>query len=144
MAALEPFEVAGLSLRGTQDANFEALWEEVNERSDELFSHAVADETYGVTIDADEETGEFTYLAGVVVESTEGLPDDASVVEVPGGTYAVFEATLDDIDGTYEWIMNEWVAKSAFEIRDAPFIERYGSEWGPETAFEVLVPVTEG
>lgn len=140
------FTVVGPTARGTSDAiDFMGLWEEFSQREAVLPELAATDEAFGVEYDFDHETNEFTYLAGVAVETPTEVPDAFDRVDVPGGRYAVFETTLESVGETMDAIYGEWLPDAAYERADGPEFECYGPGFDPETnpSFEVWIPVAE-
>lgn len=139
--------VVGLTTRGGADADFGALWNDVLERVEEFEAIATAEESYGVSYDYDPETGELSYLAGVPTDPDVDVPDEASTIDLPAGTYATFTTTLADIGETMEAIHGQWLPAADHERAAGPEFERYPPGFDPtdlDETFEVYVPIVEG
>lgn len=143
------FTVVGLTARGTPDGiDYMALWEEFAKVEASVEDLAVSDEVFGVQYDMDDQTGEFTYLAGIAVDAEADdadIPDELTSVDVPERRYAVFETTLETVGETMDAIYGEWFPQSGHEHAESPEFERYGLEFDPETnpGFEVWIPLVE-
>ncbi|AMO85476.1 Regulatory protein soxS [Solibacillus isronensis B3W22] len=77
---------------------------------------------YGVCFPEDPTTGEFEYVIGVEPKAGAKIADEYHICEVPPATYAVFSTPPSDaknfvaaIQGTWNYIFNEWFPKSGFE-----------------------------
>ncbi|GKX66675.1 AraC family transcriptional regulator [Inconstantimicrobium mannanitabidum] len=81
---------------------------------------------YGICINTNMNTDEFSYVLGVEVGDFSNALDEMYKVEVPTATYAVFmtpEVQEDDfvnsIKGTWTYILEEWFPNSGYEIDDS-------------------------
>lgn len=77
---------------------------------------------YGACFPEDPETGEFEYVIGVEPKDGATIPDGYHVCELPPATYAVFSTPPSNptnfvpaIQGTWNYIFNEWFPKSGYE-----------------------------
>ncbi|MCQ2009870.1 MAG: AraC family transcriptional regulator [Sporolactobacillus sp.] len=77
---------------------------------------------YGACFPEDPETGAFDYVIGVEPKDDATIPDSYHVCELPPATYAVFstpachaETFVAAIQGTWNYIFNEWFAQSGYE-----------------------------
>ncbi|MGN7476691.1 AraC family transcriptional regulator [Solibacillus silvestris] len=77
---------------------------------------------YGVCFQEDMTTGEFEYVIGVERKDDAEISGEYHVCEVPPATYAVFSSPPSDganfaaaIQGTWNYIFNEWFPKSGYE-----------------------------
>ncbi|MFX3619149.1 MAG: effector binding domain-containing protein [Sporolactobacillus sp.] len=77
---------------------------------------------YGACFPEDPETGEFEYVIGVEPKDDVAIPNGYHVCEWPPATYAVFstppcnaENFAPTIQGTWNYIFNEWLPKSGYE-----------------------------
>lgn len=77
---------------------------------------------YGACFPEDPETGEFEYVIGVETREGAAIPGDYQIRRLPGATYAVFSTPPSNatnfsntIQGTWNYIFNEWFAKSGYE-----------------------------
>lgn len=101
--------------------------------------------SYGVCCHPDEEGG-FEYIAGVEVDTLEGLPDDFRSVQLAPQRYAVFEhhGHISSIGQTFKAIWQQWLPASEFEAADAPEFERYDEHFDPLTSsgsLEIWLPL---
>ena len=99
--------------------------------------------TYGVCRSDDDG---FEYVAGVEVASLDGLPEGLRGLRLARQTYAVFAHSghVSAIRNTMDAIWNSWLPASQLSAVDAPFFERYGDAFDPQTgsgSFEIWVPV---
>ncbi|ELZ87212.1 AraC family transcriptional regulator [Haloferax elongans ATCC BAA-1513] len=142
----EPTTVVGIQTHYEgDDSIFEALWQEFGQRWDEFQSLATGDEAFGVMTDVDLETMEFDYTVGVAVDTPDEVPDELVTVDVPGGSYAVFETTLERFESDHEAVLSEWLPQSGYEHGASPEFELYGPEFesgDPTSAYDYYVPVT--
>jgi AraC family transcriptional regulator len=103
--------------------------------------------TYGVCYNGDDE-GNVDYLSGVEVTDFSQLPRELAHLRVAAQPYAVF--TLADhisaIRMVWKTIWSKWLPESGRELADAPFFERYGATFNPQTGaggFEIWLPIKE-
>lgn len=102
---------------------------------------------YGVCCNPDGEGG-FEYIAGVEVDTLEGLPEDFRSVELAPRHYAVFEHNghISGIAQTTRAIWQEWLPASAHEAADAPEFERYDERFDPlggHGVMEIWLPLKD-
>ena len=77
---------------------------------------------YGACFAEDPDTGEFPYVIGVEVKESADIPAEFHACAIPPATYAVFSTPpasqaefSGKIQGTWQYIMNEWFASSGYE-----------------------------
>jgi predicted transcriptional regulator YdeE len=104
------FTVAGVAHRGT-GVDEAALWDSIDDYADDLDDAAVGTDYYAVMFDVDEDSGEFTYVAGREVEDTDDPSAELTAVEVPQATYAVLELGHESVEEMVRGIHEE-------ELRD--------------------------
>ncbi|MFJ7953941.1 effector binding domain-containing protein [Lysinibacillus sp. NPDC096418] len=108
---------------------------------------------YGVCFQEDPTTGEFEYVIGVErIDGTE-IPGEYHVCEVPPATYAVFSSPPSDapnfvaaIQGTWNYIFNEWFPKSGYEYApDCNDFELYDDRSMPDEGkiCDIYIPVVK-
>lgn len=142
----DAFTVVGLTTRATDEADLGAHWSDFERRHGAYTDRINSEEAFGVLFDFDAGTGSFTYLAGVEPSDETDTPASLEHVEIPGGTYAVFTARLDEIGTLMDRVYDEWFPSVAYERTDGPAFEYYGPDFDPTTAGETLdvfVPVSE-
>lgn len=101
--------------------------------------------SYGVCCNPDGHGG-FEYIAGVEVDTVQGLPDAFRSVELAPQHYAVFEhqGHISTIGQTFKAIWQQWLPGSEYEAADAPEFERYDEHFDPLTGtggLEIWLPV---
>jgi AraC family transcriptional regulator len=88
----------------------------------------------------------FEYLAGVEVESFDGLPDQLGRMRVPAQKYAVFthDGHVSQLGATWRHIWQEWLPASGYQDAETPPFELYGERFDPDTGeggFEIWFPI---
>lgn len=141
-----PLLIAGLGERYTFETNLgiPALWARFVPRLGRI-PHTIGTETYGVCCNSDGD-GNFDYIAGVAVCSTQDLPGDFVHVDLPARRYAVFthRGHVSGIRDTVYSIWNHYLPASGYRVLAAPDFERYGSAFCPDTGtgeVEIWIPV---
>lgn len=147
----DPFTVAGLKCRTTMENNLiPALWDDFNQRAQELAPIAIGRCCYGVCFN--EETDDptqknfFSYLAGMEVGSAQNLPSGMEARELPAADYAVFEhrGPLDTLQETYHAIYHDWLPNSAYAMFGSQDFELYDQRFkfnDPASILEIWVPI---
>jgi AraC family transcriptional regulator len=100
---------------------------------------------YGVCYNGDDE-GNVDYMTGVAVRDFSAVPDDLSRLRLTAQTYFVFEIEehISSIRMAWNTIWNAWLPQSGCALADAPFFERYGSSFNPQTGsggYEFWLPM---
>ena len=145
---ITPFKVVGLLYKGKNEHHeISQLWEEFNQRGDELCP-ASAKESYGVCrMIPGSKDGSFEYLAGVNLDDLPHLPEGTIMREVPGCTVAVFRhvGAIETLNDTYKKIYSEWLPASAYRPLEPGFdMEVYNDEFtffAPDSVMYIYVPV---
>ncbi|QUH18804.1 AraC family transcriptional regulator [Alkaliphilus sp. B6464] len=108
---------------------------------------------YGICVNTNMETDEFSYILGVEVTSFDNAMADMYKLEVPSATYAVFTTPsvedpdfVDSIQGTWKYILEEWFPNSGYEIDDTKLdFEFYDERCHPweynKVSMEIYVPI---
>ncbi len=110
---------------------------------------------YGICVNTNMETDEFSYILGVEVTSFEHSEEDMYTLEVPAATYAVFttpDVSSDDgsfvssIQGTWKYILEEWFPNSCYEIDDSKLdFEFYDERCHPweyeKICMDIYIPI---
>jgi len=137
------FTIAGVARRDTE-VDEATLWRAYEDHVDDLEAEALDEDRYGVLFDHDEDSGEFTYVAGRRVDSADNLPAELTVVELPEAEYAVFTPTAESVDEVVEAIEHEGL--DGQDRAPGPLFERYDASVDPAapgTPLEFYVPVDE-
>lgn len=153
-------KVVGYELQTTLDNNtheIPAFWDRYFAENwavtlhQELSPAAPAD--LGICFPTDPETGRFSYVIGVEVDSFDGIPEQFFRGEMPAATYAVFTTPPADranygfteaIQGSWRYIWNEWFPASGYEYASgAVDFELYDQRCCGDTGLvmDIYVPV---
>lgn len=110
---------------------------------------------YAIWFPPNMETGEFVYVLGVKTDTFENAPKDMFKAEIPEATYAVFTTPpaayenrgfVKAIQGTWEYILNEWFPDSGYEIApNRPDFEFYDERCHGETnvVMDIYIPIVK-
>jgi Uncharacterized protein conserved in bacteria len=108
---------------------------------------------YGACFPEDLENGEFSYIIGVKAKPNSEISDDFYACEIPAATYAVFSTPpcerkdfSRNIQGTWQYIMNEWFASSGYGYATGKAdFELYGEKSRGENDLicEIYIPITK-
>lgn len=103
------------------------------------------DAAYGVVHNTDD-TGRMDYLCGVEVREFTALPPEFATLRIAPRRYAVFfhAGHIAAIRNTWNAIWNDWLPASGHRCADAPFFERYGASFDPQSGnggVELWVPL---
>lgn len=108
---------------------------------------------YGICINTGEEAEEFSYVLGVEAQTFEEVEAEMYAYVVPAAEYAVFTTPLVEeedfvtsIQGTWNYILQEWFPVSGYEVDDTkPDFEFYDERchgWDHEKLqMEIYIPV---
>jgi AraC family transcriptional regulator len=105
----------------------------------------IAGATYGVCHNGDDE-GNVDYLSAVEVTDFSGLTNELARLRIAPARYAVFaiEDHVSAIRKVWRTIWERWLPDSGHALADAPFFERYGESFNPQTGaggFEIWLPL---
>jgi AraC family transcriptional regulator len=139
------FTVVGLKYRGKNENNeIPQLWRVLGPRTGEIENLADDTAAYGISANMDKESGEFDYIAGFEVSSTEGLPEGMVAFEVPGDRYAVFATTLPKIGETFHNAYETWLPQAGHQLTGGPEFELYDEQFDPQdpdSEFDLYIPI---
>lgn len=157
IVTIPPVKVAGLRGETTlRDNKLRALWECFNEIAKDIPHKKAMARGFGICEAARDNTLYnmnsdvlFTEVAGIEVESFDGLPEDFVRKELPGGRYAVFthKGTLRMLQRTFEYIWGTWFlntkeemdCREDFELYDARFL---GYDH-PDSEVDIYIPLKD-
>ena len=102
-------------------------------------------ETFGVCCNPQND-GSFEYIAGVMVNRTDGLPAGFTQQRLAAHRYAVFlhSGHISSIHETFNAIFQRWLPNAGLQGADAPEFERYSGDFNPMTGtgqVEIWVPL---
>ncbi|MGD0191768.1 MAG: AraC family transcriptional regulator [Rhizomicrobium sp.] len=105
----------------------------------------IFDAAYGVCYNGDDE-GNVDYMTGVEVRDYSGTPSDLARLRLAAQLYLVFEIKehISSIRTAWNTLWNVWLPQSGHALADAPFFERYGSAFNPQTGaggYEFWLPL---
>jgi AraC family transcriptional regulator len=139
------FAVVGMKYRGKNEkGEIPQLWQAVGPRVREIKNIADDRAAYGISANMDESTGEFDYVAGFEVSTSEEIPEDMVRFKVPGGKYAVFSTTLPKIGETFHNAYHTWLPESGYQPAGGPEFELYDERFDPQdpsSEFDLYIPV---
>ena len=108
---------------------------------------------YGICINTNIETDEFSYVLGIEVVNFDNALEEMYKLEVPAATYAVFTTPkvndkdfVSSIKGTWKYILEEWFPSSGYEIDggklDFEFYDEQCHPWEYEKlSMNIYIPV---
>jgi AraC family transcriptional regulator len=151
------FQVLGYSIRttthnGQNSTDIPRFWDEFikNNLRNDIPNPISTNVELGICTDFNLQDGEFTYLIGLEVKSTELVPEGMTYKTFPAGLYAVFTtppATNDtfsqSIQDTWESIFGSWLPSSGYEHSGGAEMELYDERcWGNENKLmDIYVPI---
>ncbi len=139
------FIVVGLKYRGKNENNeIPQLWQVLGPRSGEIQNRFDDQVAYGISANIDKSTGDFDYIAGFEVSTTEELPEGMVSFKVPGSRYAVFSTTLPKIGETFDNAYHTWLPESGYQPTGGPEFEVYDERFDPQdpdSLFDLYIPV---
>ncbi|WP_026476090.1 AraC family transcriptional regulator [Alkaliphilus transvaalensis] len=160
----DAFKVVGYEFKTTLKNNahsrdIPAFWDQCNIEGKEQILYDTQSPSkhgeYGICINTNMETDEFSYILGVEVDHFEKARKDMYQLEVPAGTYAVFTTPLveekdfvNSIQGTWKYILEEWFPNSGYEIDDSKldfeFYDEKCHTWEYEKiSMEIHIPIKQ-
>jgi len=108
---------------------------------------------YGACFAVNPENGEFSYVIGVEVKDGASVPDEFHTCELPPATYAMFstppctkEEFSNNIQGTWQYIMDDWFPGSGYEYAPGCVdFEYYGEKAMSDTeaVCDIYIPVVK-
>ena len=141
-----PLLLAGLArrYRGAENAEIPGQWQAFGPRLGSI-PGALGAEAYGVVYNVDDENNH-EYLCAVAVGSFDPLPADLDRLRLPARRYAVFQHAghVSDIRRTCHSAFSQWIPEAGLSAADAPFFEKYGADFDPDTGtggLEIWIPI---
>ncbi len=143
--SLPAFTLVGMTMRVKPHGKVPGqLWDEFGPRMDEIQHVAGPAIAYGLTANMNMSTGEFDYMAGLQVSSTEDIPAGMAAYDVPAQTYAVFPCTIPTLRPVFDQIYGVWLPSSGYARTAGPELELYDETFDPRepaSEFDVYIPV---
>ncbi|MEG0774995.1 effector binding domain-containing protein [Clostridium sp.] len=158
----ESFKIVGYEFKTTLKDNahsrdIPAFWDKCGTGDTEriLYSsqNTVRHGEYGICVNTNPDSEEFSYLLGVEVSDFGNVKQDMFSIQVPSATYAVFTTpAVEDkdfvasIEGTWRYILEDWFPSSNYEIDDSKLdFEFYDERCHPweyeKVSMDIYVPV---
>jgi len=138
-------KVLGVMARiNPMNADYTDLWSNrFGSRQREIAPLAIEEGCCGVYYGTDQE-GMVDFVAGMVVDDVDRIPDGLTVREIPGGTYALFSCTMSTIGPTWNRIHSQWLPTADYvEDESRPSIEYYpASGEGADSPVTIYLAVT--
>jgi len=132
----EGFTLVGMKYEGKNDnGEIPLLWYNFFLRLKEIKNRVNNSVSYGYDTWTEKinETGEFTYIAGVEVEDDTCVPEDMVCIKVPGNKYAVFtmDSIIEDVGKTVGEIYSKWLPEAGLQLADNYDFEYYNENFKP-------------
>lgn len=124
----DAFEVLGVLTRiNPWKADYRAIWQEQYAPHDRTVSGFACEEGYYSVYFPCQEAGKVEVLCGRAVADIDEAPEGLVLREIPKGTYATFECTLESIGSTWRDIYGIWLAQAGEHAEDEgkPSFEYY-------------------
>jgi AraC family transcriptional regulator len=147
----EALKVIGMKVITTQKNNtIPQLWNRFNPRCKEIRNIAQEGVCVGICPNVDtndfSENTEFAYIAGMIVENFDEVPEGMETLEIPAQKYAVatHKGALDTLNDTYHYLYAEWLPNSDYEFCPTAEIEWYDKRFifaSPDSEFDIYIPV---
>ena len=148
----EGFKVVGLEedFNDETKQNIPKLWDMFSKKMGNI-PNRKGSISYGLCISHNINEGDFSYMAGVEVDSLKDIPKGMVGKTVSKQRYAVFTMKLqgdihEDIQKTWKYIMGTWLPKSGYEYAGTPDFELYDERFDGRTMtgeFDIYVPIKE-
>lgn len=131
ITTLEGFNVVGMVYQGSDTEGVIALWEDFTPRIQEIPGVNMDGDGYGVLVDYDDETGEFTYLACTGSDMAGTIPYGMIGLGIREGEYAVFTFPFSLLDEIYGYVYGTWLPESEYSHGDGYDFEYYPADFIP-------------
>lgn len=147
----ERLKVIGMLVRTTIKENkIPTLWQGFISRMKELDEIAVPECTLGICLSDNDleyaEDTEFGYIAGRVVKNKNFIPEGMIYHELLEQEVAVFThcGKLDNLSETYNYIYEQWLPESGYELDDGDEVEWYDSRFkydSVDSQMDIHIPI---
>jgi AraC family transcriptional regulator len=142
------FTMVGMRYFGNnQNQEISKLWGAANQHLDKVKHVSPEWGALGLCVTVpDAPAGEFEYVAGLVVDQVEEVPEGFVVREVPPYQYAVFThvGPLNTLKDTYQYIYQTWLPQSGYKLAgniDFEYYDEDFKDFAPDSRFYIYVPV---
>jgi AraC family transcriptional regulator len=160
----DSFKIVGYEFKTTLRNNahsrdIPAFWDQCNIEGKEAHLYNTQNPPrhgeYGICVNTNMETDEFSYILGIEVTNFDHAADEMCTLEVPAATYAVFttpavasndDSFVNSIKGTWKYILEEWFPNSGYEIDDSrldfEFYDERCHSWEYEKiCMDIYIPI---
>lgn len=160
----DSFKIVGYEFKTTLRNNahsrdIPAFWNQCNIEGKEAYLYNTQNPPrhgeYGICVNTNMETDEFSYILGIEVSNFDQATTDMYRLEVPEATYAVFttptvasndDSFVNSIKGTWKYILEEWFPNSGYEIDDSKldfeFYDERCHHWEYEKiCMDIYIPI---
>jgi len=145
---VEAFQAAGFAAHKADGSTaFGRLWDRLLPVEASIPHRSERAVSYGLCYDFDGER--FSYMAGVKVDATDGLPEGMEAKLVPAQTYAVFthRGPVSGLQETYERIHESWLAENGLQFSEGIDFELYDDRfYGPtdeRSELDLYIPIVD-
>lgn len=142
------FKVVGLHCTATSSETLHKLWGEFMQRAHEIQHVTEPHKAYQVCVfdESQPDKDLYTFIAGMAVSETTGIPQGMIAHTVPEANFAVFEhrGLMDKMHQTYVYIFGIWLQENSYVMAEADSLEIYDERFivdSPDSVFEIWVPV---
>ncbi|WMM24777.1 AraC family transcriptional regulator [Tissierella sp. MB52-C2] len=160
----DSFKIVGYEFKTTLRNNahsrdIPAFWDQCNIEGKEAHLYKTQNPSrhgeYGICVNTNMETDEFSYILGIEVADFDYATDEMCTLEVPAATYAIFttpsvasddDSFVNSIKGTWKYILEEWFPNSGYEIDDSKldfeFYDERCHSWEYEKiCMDIYIPI---
>jgi AraC family transcriptional regulator len=123
--------VVGLEYTGPDPTGVADVWTGLFERIGEIPGAAMTDPGYGILLDIDEMSGQFTYMAGVQADLEGPPPEGMRELTLPAGEYAVFTFEFGMLMDVVDYIYQTWLPGSGYSYGPGYDYEYYPVDFDP-------------
>ncbi|RLC51416.1 MAG: hypothetical protein DRH79_06225 [Candidatus Cloacimonadota bacterium] len=147
----EAMKIVGMKTTTTiKNNNIPQLWDKFNKVCSSIPNIKEQKVALGVCPPVDikdfNEDAPFDYIAGMIVENFNNIPDGMITYEIPAQKYAVIthKGALDTLQKTYNYFYSVWPEKSGMEFSDGTEFELYDERFifgSPESEMDIYRPL---
>mgnify|MGYP006280728753 CR=1 FL=1 len=125
------FTAVGVVYTGDSAEEVMDTWLEFLQRVGEIPGVYAEEDAYGILLDFDPESGEFSYMAAVAAEDPDPIPEGMLRIDLEPGTYAVFTFPFHMLEDVYDFAYDEWLPSSGFVKGEGYDFEYYPEDFMP-------------
>ncbi|MBO8163903.1 MAG: GyrI-like domain-containing protein [Brevibacillus sp.] len=146
----DAFTVVGLTCSTTlNESKIPALWEEFTSRVGEIKNRISPNIMLGISeFSANPEHEAFTYMACVLVNNVDEIPEGMLCKTIPKREYVVVthKGKVETLGGTIDFIYDTWLPKSEYALMESEDFEVYEDERfmgadNEESEVDIFIPI---